>query len=120
MQALLKQGAAVDIKDKSGSSALMHASKSMRAGCVTALLTAGADRSQLPAAAAAAAAATATAAAAPTGPGGWLYLDPSGAQQGPFTITEMRRWYQDGFLSPTLLVKQERSGFEGWVASRGR
>ncbi|KAG0320458.1 hypothetical protein BGZ99_004490 [Dissophora globulifera] len=38
----------------------------------------------------------------------WLYRDPSGSIQGPFSSEEMHEWYKGGFFSPDLLVKREQ------------
>ncbi|KAI1319922.1 hypothetical protein EDD11_002597 [Mortierella claussenii] len=38
----------------------------------------------------------------------WLYRDPSGSIQGPFSSQEMHEWYKGGFFSPELLVKREQ------------
>jgi PERQ amino acid-rich with GYF domain-containing protein len=37
----------------------------------------------------------------------WVYKDPSGNVQGPFTGLEMHEWYRGGFFSADLLVKKE-------------
>ncbi|ODQ56580.1 hypothetical protein SAICODRAFT_16579 [Saitoella complicata NRRL Y-17804] len=37
----------------------------------------------------------------------WLYRDPTGAIQGPFSGLEMHDWYKAGFFQPNLLVKRE-------------
>ncbi|ORY70492.1 uncharacterized protein BCR38DRAFT_107520 [Pseudomassariella vexata] len=43
----------------------------------------------------------------------WVYLDPVGRQQGPFTGLEMNDWYKANFFSPDLRVKKvEDSEFE--------
>ncbi|OZJ04834.1 hypothetical protein BZG36_02325 [Bifiguratus adelaidae] len=43
----------------------------------------------------------------------WLYRDPSGNVQGPFTTSNMEEWFKAGFFSPTLLViPEEGSQFE--------
>jgi PERQ amino acid-rich with GYF domain-containing protein len=36
----------------------------------------------------------------------WIYRDPSGATQGPFSGLEMHDWYKAGFFSPELQVKK--------------
>lgn len=36
----------------------------------------------------------------------WLYEDPQGKIQGPFTATEMTEWYRAGYFDETLLVRQ--------------
>ncbi|PSK36193.1 GYF domain-containing protein mpd2 [Elsinoe australis] len=36
----------------------------------------------------------------------WIYRDPSGNTQGPWTGLEMHDWYKAGFFSPELLVKK--------------
>ncbi|KAH7562869.1 hypothetical protein BM1_02389 [Bipolaris maydis] len=36
----------------------------------------------------------------------WIYRDPSGNVQGPFSGLEMHDWYKAGFFSPELLVKK--------------
>ncbi|KAF9111961.1 hypothetical protein BGX27_004182 [Mortierella sp. AM989] len=38
----------------------------------------------------------------------WLYRDPTGSIQGPFSSEEMHEWYKGGFFSPDLLVKREQ------------
>ncbi|KAI6087624.1 hypothetical protein F4821DRAFT_235511 [Hypoxylon rubiginosum] len=43
----------------------------------------------------------------------WVYLDPQGHQQGPFTGLEMNDWYKANFFTPDLRVKKlEDSEFE--------
>ncbi|KAI8957355.1 hypothetical protein F5Y11DRAFT_339996 [Daldinia sp. FL1419] len=43
----------------------------------------------------------------------WVYLDPQGQQQGPFTGLEMNDWYKANFFTPDLRVKKlEDSEFE--------
>ncbi|KAH8723650.1 hypothetical protein GQ44DRAFT_740880 [Phaeosphaeriaceae sp. PMI808] len=43
----------------------------------------------------------------------WIYRDPSGNTQGPFSGLEMHDWYKAGFFSPELLVKkQEEPDYE--------
>ncbi|EKG14154.1 GYF domain-containing protein, partial [Macrophomina phaseolina MS6] len=37
----------------------------------------------------------------------WVYRDPSGKAQGPWTGLEMHDWFKAGFFSPELLVKKE-------------
>ncbi|KAF1952321.1 hypothetical protein CC80DRAFT_495396 [Byssothecium circinans] len=37
----------------------------------------------------------------------WIYRDPSGNVQGPFSGLEMHDWYKAGFFSPELLVKKQ-------------
>ena len=39
----------------------------------------------------------------------WVYLDDSGAQQGPFSTTEMNSWFAGGFLEADRKVKEEGS-----------
>ena len=39
----------------------------------------------------------------------WVYLDDSGAQQGPFSTTEMNSWFTGGFLAGDRKVKEEGS-----------
>ncbi|KAK8052468.1 hypothetical protein PG993_003853 [Apiospora rasikravindrae] len=36
----------------------------------------------------------------------WVYLDPQGQQQGPFTGLEMNDWYKANFFTPDLRVKK--------------
>ena len=36
----------------------------------------------------------------------WIYCDPQGQTQGPWTGLEMHDWYKAGFFSPELLVKK--------------
>lgn len=36
----------------------------------------------------------------------WIYRDPEGRTQGPFSGLEMHDWYKAGFFSPELLVKK--------------
>lgn len=36
----------------------------------------------------------------------WLYEDPQGKIQGPFTATEMTEWYRAGYFDENLLVRQ--------------
>ncbi|KAF2760596.1 hypothetical protein EJ05DRAFT_484306 [Pseudovirgaria hyperparasitica] len=36
----------------------------------------------------------------------WIYRDPQGATQGPWSGLEMHDWYKAGFFSPELLVKK--------------
>ncbi|KAG4304804.1 hypothetical protein PORY_001857 [Pneumocystis oryctolagi] len=36
----------------------------------------------------------------------WLYKDPMGVIQGPFSGLKMQDWYKAGFFQPTLLIKQ--------------
>jgi PERQ amino acid-rich with GYF domain-containing protein len=36
----------------------------------------------------------------------WVYKDPQGNTQGPWTGLEMHEWYRAGFFSPELLVKK--------------
>lgn len=38
----------------------------------------------------------------------WLYRDPQGDTQGPFTNTEMNGWYEAGYFGPDLMVKREQ------------
>ncbi|KAF9409148.1 hypothetical protein BGZ94_002043 [Podila epigama] len=38
----------------------------------------------------------------------WLYRDPSGSVQGPFSSEDMHEWYKGGFFSMDLLVKREQ------------
>lgn len=43
----------------------------------------------------------------------WVYLDPQGQQQGPFTGLEMNDWYKANFFTPDLRVKRlEDADFE--------
>ncbi|CRK34046.1 hypothetical protein BN1708_019377, partial [Verticillium longisporum] len=43
----------------------------------------------------------------------WVYLDPQGQIQGPFTGLEMNDWYKANFFTPDLRVKKvEDSDFE--------
>ncbi|KAH9889750.1 hypothetical protein F4778DRAFT_753931 [Xylariomycetidae sp. FL2044] len=43
----------------------------------------------------------------------WVYLDPQGHQQGPFTGLEMNDWYKANFFTPDLRVKKlEDAEFE--------
>lgn len=43
----------------------------------------------------------------------WIYRDPSGNTQGPWSGLEMHDWYRAGFFSPELLVKKaEDAEFE--------
>eukprot|EP01117_Protostelium_nocturnum_P005562 TRINITY_DN2011_c0_g1_i1.p1 TRINITY_DN2011_c0_g1~~TRINITY_DN2011_c0_g1_i1.p1 ORF type:complete len:1119 (+),score=538.31 TRINITY_DN2011_c0_g1_i1:68-3424(+) len=37
----------------------------------------------------------------------WVYKDPQGAVQGPFTSEEMNGWFEDGYFNPSLLVKRQ-------------
>lgn len=37
----------------------------------------------------------------------WMYRDPTGQHQGPFSGLEMHDWYKAGFFQPNLLVKRE-------------
>lgn len=37
----------------------------------------------------------------------WIYRDPQGQTQGPWTGLEMHDWYKAGFFSPELLVKKK-------------
>jgi PERQ amino acid-rich with GYF domain-containing protein len=37
----------------------------------------------------------------------WIYRDPSGGIQGPFSGLEMHDWYKAGYFSPELLVKKQ-------------
>lgn len=37
----------------------------------------------------------------------WVYKDPQGHQQGPWTGLEMHEWYKAGFFSPELQIKKE-------------
>ncbi|GJJ13957.1 hypothetical protein Clacol_008214 [Clathrus columnatus] len=36
----------------------------------------------------------------------WLYRDPKGNTQGPFSATLMQKWYDEGYFAPDLLVKR--------------
>ena len=45
----------------------------------------------------------------PLGEKKWVYLDDSGAQQGPFSTTEMSDWFEGGFLAADRKVKEEGS-----------
>ena len=40
----------------------------------------------------------------------WYYLDLSGRRQGPYSSGVMRRWYDSGFLSGSLLVAPSANG----------
>ena len=40
----------------------------------------------------------------------WIYRDPSGATQGPWSGLEMHDWYKAGFFSPELQVKKLEDG----------
>ncbi|KAG0213854.1 hypothetical protein BGX31_001188 [Mortierella sp. GBA43] len=43
----------------------------------------------------------------------WLYRDPSGSIQGPFSSEEMHEWFKGGFFTADLLIKREHdSSFE--------
>ncbi|KAK9765847.1 kinesin-like protein [Basidiobolus ranarum] len=37
----------------------------------------------------------------------WLYKDPSGNIQGPFSPEDMHEWFEGGFFTPSLLVRRE-------------
>ena len=37
----------------------------------------------------------------------WVYLDDENQQQGPFSLAEMRDWFEKGFFEPTLRVKRQ-------------
>ena len=37
----------------------------------------------------------------------WVYLDDENQQQGPFSLAEMRDWFEKGFFEPTLQVKRQ-------------
>ncbi|MBM6387849.1 MAG: GYF domain-containing protein [Paenibacillus sp.] len=41
----------------------------------------------------------------------WIYRDPTGIIQGPFTALEMQGWYEAGFFENFLLVKREDVNF---------
>lgn len=41
----------------------------------------------------------------------WIYRDPVGIVQGPFTALEMQGWYEAGFFENSLLVKREDLNF---------
>ncbi|CAE8593650.1 unnamed protein product, partial [Polarella glacialis] len=36
---------------------------------------------------------------------GWEYMDPKGNKQGPFTLTQMQKWYNGGSFKPTLPMR---------------
>jgi hypothetical protein len=36
----------------------------------------------------------------------WLYKDPQGEIQGPFSDHEMHEWFEAGYFTPSLLVKR--------------
>nr|OQO20332.1 hypothetical protein B0A51_13018 [Rachicladosporium sp. CCFEE 5018] len=40
----------------------------------------------------------------------WIYRDPQGQTQGPWSGLEMHDWYKAGFFSPELLVKKAEDG----------
>jgi len=40
----------------------------------------------------------------------WVYRDPAGVVQGPFTGLEMHEWYRAGFFTPDLAVKRQEDG----------
>jgi PERQ amino acid-rich with GYF domain-containing protein len=40
----------------------------------------------------------------------WIYRDPTGNVQGPFSGLEMHDWYKGGFFSPELQVKKQEDG----------
>ncbi|KAI5850837.1 hypothetical protein BZA05DRAFT_474176 [Tricharina praecox] len=40
----------------------------------------------------------------------WVYRDPSGVIQGPFSGLEMHEWYRAGFFTPDLAVKRQEDG----------
>merc|ERR1719379_915993 len=35
----------------------------------------------------------------------WWYRDPTGKAHGPFSAHDMARWYKEGYMGPTLMVK---------------
>ncbi|GAA5804953.1 hypothetical protein HPULCUR_010463 [Helicostylum pulchrum] len=41
----------------------------------------------------------------------WIYRDPVGIIQGPFTALDMQGWYETGFFENSLLVKREDCNF---------
>jgi hypothetical protein len=41
----------------------------------------------------------------------WVYRDPSGNTQGPFSSLEMHNWFEAGYFDPALSVKREDSSF---------
>ena len=36
----------------------------------------------------------------------WLYLDPHGNLQGPFTRVDMLEWYASGYFAATLMLRR--------------
>ncbi|KAF3925916.1 hypothetical protein ABW20_dc0105409 [Dactylellina cionopaga] len=40
----------------------------------------------------------------------WVYKDPTGKIQGPFSGLEMHDWYKAGFFQPDLLIKRQEDG----------
>ena len=36
----------------------------------------------------------------------WLYQDPQGDTQGPFSSADMKKWYQAGYFTMDLMVKR--------------
>ncbi len=38
----------------------------------------------------------------------WMYRDPQGDTQGPFTNSEMSGWYEAGYFGPDLMVKRQQ------------
>lgn len=36
----------------------------------------------------------------------WLYQDPQGETQGPFTSSDMNKWYQAGYFTMDLMVQR--------------
>jgi PERQ amino acid-rich with GYF domain-containing protein len=45
----------------------------------------------------------------------WIYRDPQGNTQGPWSGLEMHDWYKAGFFSPELQVKKlEDTDYELW------
>mmetsp|Transcript_20732 Transcript_20732/g.34233 ORF Transcript_20732/g.34233 Transcript_20732/m.34233 type:complete len:796 (-) Transcript_20732:37-2424(-) len=45
----------------------------------------------------------------------WLYLDDVGQTQGPFTSSQMREWFQDGYFNAETLVRLANSGPNDFV-----
>ena len=36
----------------------------------------------------------------------WLYKDPQGEIQGPFSYTDMKKWYEAGYFTMDLMVRR--------------
>lgn len=36
----------------------------------------------------------------------WLYKDPQGATQGPFSSSDMKKWYEAGYFTMDLMVRR--------------